>query len=400
MPEELKRAISKVVRNGNCSGCGACEWLFPGSVQMSAGDEGFMRPSIIGDARPGDVETFRKVCPGVSVRQSHSEGTVMHPTFGPVYSAWQGWANDDEMRLKGSSGGVLTAIAAWVVESRGGSVVASAPAGRRTVPVRIQTRAEAIHSAGSRYAPVANLQNAHGLGYSDAIIGKPCEAAAARQSMETASPSGGDGPLLLSFFCAGTPTTFATDRVIDSLGLQPEEVVSLSYRGNGWPGEFTATDSSGRTRSTSYPKSWGQVLGRDLQTRCKLCPHGTGDHADISVGDFWEADGRGFPVFDDSNGNSVVIARTRRGHEQLIAAREAGVLTLQAVELSEVEQIQPLQTLRARTLGARLLGRRLAGFSVPKYRGFHLMRKSMFRPLAFARAAAGTWQRSRTNRER
>ncbi|MDD7945817.1 Coenzyme F420 hydrogenase/dehydrogenase, beta subunit C-terminal domain [Microbacterium sp. NE2HP2] len=317
--------------------------------------------------------------------------------FGSYVSAWEGWALDARLRRRGSSGGVLTALNSFLLQDNSSrriiATVSDPSAPVRSIPLTLTTREEVEASAGSRYAPVSNLQVLGDSSPDDVLVGKPCEVAAARQTFEL-KDRGANRPLLLSFFCAGTPSQNATNTLIEKLGMNPSAVVDLRYRGNGWPGEFTAEDVSGNTATMSYHQSWGGHLGRHLQWRCKLCPHGTGDHADIAVGDYWRSDGRGYPVFDSGDGNSVIIARTLRGHELLLRARAAGVLAMTNLDLDRLRSVQPLQVKRISTLWARLAGRLLAGHRIPVYRGFALTRRAIVDPKLTVRTIVGTWLRS------
>lgn len=164
----------------------------------------------------------------------------------------------------------------------------------------------------------------------------------------------------------------------------------MRYRGMGWPGDFTVAAADGRTGAMSYHDSWGGNLGRALQWRCKLCPHGTGNHADISVGDYWRSDDNGYPLFEDAAGNSVVIARTRRGHEALLQALEDGVIKIEPIDLEAAARVQPLQRTRGSTLIGRLVGRVMGGRRVPRYRGFHLLEQAVRDPVRAIRAMGGT----------
>lgn len=393
----LARDISRVVRNGNCSGCGACS-LVSDRVTMTLQD-GFMRPEVQAAQQPTsdmvDTSRFRRVCPGVTMTKPPAEVSD-HVIFGRHVSVWEGWAADEEIRHAGSSGGVLSALSIWVLAQEPGSRVTAvsgdAATPSRSVPVSIMTRAEALASSGSRYAPVSTLSPVLVEPGQAAFVGKPCEAAALRTFEEE---SDGPTPLLLSFFCAGTPSQTATTRVIESLGQEESEATHVRYRGEGWPGDFTVTSGSGEQATMSYEESWGSILGRDVQWRCKLCVDGTGESADIAVGDFWKTDERGFPVFEDAAGSSVVIARTARGHNALMAAATAGAVVLSPVDLDDVAAVQPLQVERRRTLLARLIGRRLAGFTTPRYLGYGLLRAAMSNPLLALKTAAGTYLRSR-----
>jgi len=396
MTADLDRAVRRVVADGLCSGCGACTLLDEG-LEMQPSAAGFLRPVRTGPATStaADVRAFARTCPGRTVRAQRFAGVRRHDVLGPVAGCWEAWATDPELRRQGSSGGVLTALQAWLVET--GQVVASTGAAasrepRTTVPVTITTRAQALAAAGSRYAPVAVCSRADALEPGTATVGKPCEVAALRAR----AGHGDETPLLLSFFCAGTPSSHATDDVLAGLGITADEpLTELWYRGRGWPGRFTARTRAGREVSTSYEESWGSTLGRAVQWRCKICPDGIGESADVTAGDLWHSDDRGYPVFTESDGVSALIARTRRGLDVVQRAIEAGVIGARPVDPDVVAGVQPLQRTRRRTLAGRLAGARLAGARVPRYRGFGLLRLALGDARASVRTARGTFRRVR-----
>lgn len=395
MRDRLERAVQSVVDNDNCTGCGGCT-LISDRITMRLDDEGWMRPVVATTphgAPRAEARRFRAICPGVRLDAPRPETGTTHPTFGRYVSAWHGAAADPQTRDAGSSAGVLTALTTYLIETgrakavRGVAMSRQEP--RRTVPVNITSREEALASAGSRYAPVASLDALDAL--PEAVVAKPCEISALQKVR--AVREDGAAPLTLSFFCAGTPSQGATNRLIKQLGVTPEDAKSLRYRGNGWPGEFTVTDGD-HVGALSYDDSWGKHLGRDLQWRCKICPDGTGEDADIAVGDFWRADEKGYPLFDDAEGDSVVIARTLRGHEILIRAVEAGAIVLAPVDLDVVEKIQPLQRARKRTFPLRIAARLLAFRRVPVFHGYGSVLGALKPPKAAAKAFVGTLVRS------
>lgn len=375
----LQQAVERVVAADNCSGCGLCAALSD-NIEMHLDADGFLRPLWVGHRESasdeGVVKRFRQSCPGVSMRSPQTSPPERHPTLGPYVSAWSGWATDVTIRHSGSSAGVLTALSTWLVESGRAAEVIGAAASRRrpsrTVPVTIRSRDEALTAAGSRYAPVgvAAAYEVDSPRADVAFVGKPCEAYAVRRATDRGSAV--KSPFILSFFCAGVPSQKATDRLVSRLA-PGGDVDTVRYRGNGWPGMFTVRDRTGGVAEMDYEQSWGKHLGPYIQARCKICPDGTGEHADISVSDFWSADDRGYPQFSESAGNSAVIARTRRGHEALMAAQHAGILKLRPVNLDDVAAIQPLQSHRRRVVLPRLAGRVLAGRRVPRLHGYRLL---------------------------
>ncbi|MEH3154967.1 MAG: Coenzyme F420 hydrogenase/dehydrogenase, beta subunit C-terminal domain [Gordonia paraffinivorans] len=372
---------------------------------MTLADDGFVRPVVDREGSRddrSDVRRFRRTCPGVGVTAPVSSGpTRFDPVFGDYVAAWTAHAADPEVRAAGSSAGVLSAIQIHMIASTGSPVSCAGQdpvAPSRTAPLIASTRDDVMRNTGSRYAPVAALSVLAGDSARDqvaVVVGKPCEAVAYRQLADADGVPAGRRPLLLSFFCAGTPSQTATDRLVDGLGVAFVDVRSVRYRGDGWPGAFRVTRHDGSSAAMSYNESWGSHLGPTVQTRCKICVDGTGGHADIAVGDYWDADESGFPTFEEADGTSVVVARTERGAAVVRQLLDQGVLRGQSVDLATARQLQPLQTLRKTSLVARLAGRRLAGGRIPRYRRYRLLRTQAANASTFPRAFAGTFARTR-----
>jgi coenzyme F420 hydrogenase subunit beta len=206
---------------------------------------------------------------------------------------------------------------------------------------------------------------------------KPCEAYALRRHSELTQI----GPrLLLSFFCAGTPSQQATDDTVTEIGLDPRHLSDLWYRGRGWPGRFTAVGTGGAEASLSYSESWGSRLGPTVQWRCRTCPDGVGEAADITAGDIWESDGSGHPSFDERPGQSVLIARTRLGRAVIDRAIAAGVIVASSVTPREVAASQPYQVWRRQRLAGRLLATLAVNRRVTRTWGFGSARWALSHP--------------------
>ena len=384
-------AIRRVVRRGNCTGCGACAAVAQ-NVSMEQTNEGYLRPSLVDRNEPAGLTAseFKLFCPGYQLSPPEPT-THSHAVFGRFVSVWEGHALDEQTRFEGSSGGVLSALAGWLVDDGRvetvSGVSASPQDAKKSVPVKIMTREEASTLAGSRYAPAAGASLYNPAATSVAYTAKPCEVAAIQR--HSANTRGGEGPILLSFFCAGTPSQSATDSLASPLG-NDSSITELRYRGSGWPGDFRARNAAGAITARTYDEAWGKYLSPSIQWRCKICPDGTGEHADIAVGDYWAADERGYPLFTDRPGSSVVIARTPRGHQLLMDARRSGVIALASADLDKVARVQPTQVIRRETLGGRLAGALLVGRLAPRYAGYGLLASTIARPRRALRAAGGT----------
>ena len=115
------------------------------------------------------------------------------------------------------------------------------------------------------------------------FIGKPCDVMALREYTKLHPEHKSRIEYWVSLVCAGMPSYNATRKLI-ARAADPTPVVSLRYRGDGWPGDFKVSFEDGKIFRCSYNESWGQVLGRDVRFRCKICPDGIGQYADLVVG--------------------------------------------------------------------------------------------------------------------
>ncbi|WP_256977047.1 Coenzyme F420 hydrogenase/dehydrogenase, beta subunit C-terminal domain [Rhodococcus sp. RS1C4] len=223
------------------------------------------------------------------------------------------------------------------------------------------------------------------------VTAKPCEISAVRQ----AGGSGETSPIRLSFFCAGVPSQKSTSLLKSALIGNSARVTNLRYRGFGWPGGFYVKSDIGEEGYMAYSDSWGKYLNQTLQWRCKICPDGVGDSADIAGADYWDSDEQGWPILEERPGQTLLIAKTARGAKVVAAAQEAGFLNIESVDLKRFPLVQRYQVNRRRTVAARVFGARLGGRSVPKYVGYGLGWKFVMNFKESVRTVAGTYRRVR-----
>lgn len=406
-------SIQDVVERQLCCGCGACAGVRPDAFAMIDTLAYGRRPVGVaakagrnGAAlRDADADGLR-VCPGAELshdRSSWPQGTLreLAAGWGPVLELWEGYAGDAELRYAGSSGAAASALALYAIE-RGGMHgllhITSRPDVRYlNQTVLSTTRAEILAATGSRYAPASPCDGLPLIERAPAacvLIGKPCDVAGAAKAARLRPRLAEKLGLTIAIFCAGTPTNAGTLALLRRMGVEdPASVVSLRYRGNGWPGQATVvlrTERGYEQRQLSYDESWGQVLTRYKQWRCQLCPDHTGEFADIAVGDPWYR-----PIPEGEPGRSLVLVRTERGRRVLHAAIQAGYLTLERSQPRILAASQP-NLLRARAAtGGRLAMLRLLGIPTPRFAGLPLLRFWLTRlgPRDWVRSTLGTLRR-------
>ena len=367
--------VRKVLEGNLCSGCGLCAGLTQSAMVVE--QPGFNRPHI---AAPVQAETEAAIagsCPGAVVAPWGAAAN-RHEYWGPYVELRTGCATDERLRHRASSGGALSALLVHALQEKLVNAVVEVTADpswpTRNIVTVATSADEVFKGAGSRYAPSSPLEGI--LTFLDrndrlAFVGKPCDVSALRLLGRHDARVAERFPLMLSFFCAGIPSLERSDAVVVKMGLHPAELASFRYRGEGWPGEAAALSSEGDEKRMSYADSWGAILSKEIQFRCKICPDAVGGSADLACADAWHCDAGGYPLFEDLPGRSLIISRTAAGADLLSGAVRAGAVHLDAHELqaADVARMQPGQTgkkslVRARTAALRLLLR-----PVPVMRG-------------------------------
>jgi coenzyme F420 hydrogenase subunit beta len=341
------------------------------------------------------------ICPGYRVdagaamRQLPKITEADHE-FGPALEIWEGYATDPEIRFFASSGGLLSALSLYCLEHESMEFVLHTgmdeehPWLNKTVQSR--NRSDLLKRTGSRYAPSSPCEGLEAIEQSDrpcVFVGKPCDTSAVWMLRQRRPELDQKLGLVLTFFCAGTPSTRGTLDLASSLNITTDRINTIRYRGEGWPGQFTILyDNGSNQRSLTYTESWGRLTSH-RPLRCNLCPDGLGRVADISCGDAWESyDNDGDP------GRSIVVVRTARGREILHRAMEANYVTLTPVAAAQVLAAQPNLLERRRELFGRLLGLRSFLIPIPKFTGFSLFRSWMHLSVSRkARTVLGTAKR-------
>ena len=368
--------LDRVKRGRLCTGCGACAALVD-KIRIEPSSDGFNRPVPKALLNWQEDQRIAKVCPGLRLQCDGEDRS--DPLWGRVVSLRTGHARGPALRFRSASGGALSAILVYLVEhGLVDFIVHTAadpanPMANRTVAS--SSRDEIANAAGSRYAPsspLAELERYLARGKRFAFVGKPCDVSALRQMARQDCRINAQIPYMLSFFCAGVPSRKGAEEVLRDMAVDPAEVTRFRYRGNGWPGATTARLSDGTEREMSYRASWGGILSKHVQFRCKICPDGTGRDADIVCADAWHGDAKGYPNFEEAEGRSLILCRTPKGEAILQEALSSGLLDASDESLEILPSMQPGQATRMRVLIARLVALIVTLQPAPIYRGFSL----------------------------
>lgn len=371
--------FARIVEDGLCMGCGLCQSLAGADrITVAKSPEGELRPVAQAEL-PGDlVDAIYATCPGTRVEglppTEVSQAPRIDPVWGPLHRIVLGWAGDPHVRHEGSTAGVLTALGQYLLRSGRVAFVlhvkaslAEASFGEAVIS---RTEAEVLAGAGSRYgptAPLVDLQSVLALDEPFALIAKPCDLNAVRNLAHLDDRVNRLIRYWLTPVCGGFMPDTSLDVVMASQGIARADVRRIRYRGRGCPGPTTFELTDGREVALHYLDFWGgDESAWSLPFRCKICPDGIGEGADIAAADTWPgASPDRVAAMSDPGVNSLLV-RSQAGAELLDAAVRDGVIVLGAdVGIDYLNETQPHQVRKKRFAQARHDGLRDAGKLAP-----------------------------------
>ncbi|HSF84385.1 MAG TPA: Coenzyme F420 hydrogenase/dehydrogenase, beta subunit C-terminal domain [Acidimicrobiia bacterium] len=366
--------LNLISQQGLCIGCGLCEAIAgPERIRCTIAPNGYERPVIVGDLDHATVDAVCRACPGVVVTglpEDAAAGATLDSVWGPWRRIVMAWAGDPAVRYAGSTGGVLTALGMYLLDS--GEVDAVLHAGPSIEhpsfgESRIsRTSAEVLEAVGSRYGPTAvltRLEEALGSADRIAVIAKPCDLSALRLRARDEARIEAQVQYLLAMVCGGFMAPEGMAERMTWFGVAEEEVTGVRYRGNGCPGPTVFERGDREPVSVSYLDFWGDDESRwTLPYRCKICPDGTGEAADLVAADTWPGAAPTAEWVESDPGSNAVIARTASGEQLLARAAAAGHIALgELVTVADLDLWQPHQVRKKEVSWARQAGRRVAG---------------------------------------
>nr|WP_320119050.1 Coenzyme F420 hydrogenase/dehydrogenase, beta subunit C-terminal domain [uncultured Marinifilum sp.] len=396
-----KLFTDKIVDLGLCLGCGICTAISADeNAKMVLHEDGFLYPNITKEIKE-DEKLIKKICPGYNLI-SKNEKNNFQKLWGECLVVEEGYACDNEVRGNGASGGYISAIAICLLET--GKVDAVLHVGgdannyeANNLKVS-KSKLDIIKYSSSRYAPALVFDCIKQIMDDSAdvfcFVGKPCDISTLNRFLLVYPQYSGRIYLTISIFCAGMPSFNATKNIISSFNAKLP-VKDLQYRGKGWPGFFTFTDKRNEQFSMTYNDSWGNVLGRKLCFRCKICPDGIGLVADFAIGDSWETKD-GYPDFEEKEGKSLVICRTEKAVEILDFIKLNKAVESNTLDVKKLPIVQPYQFRRRQFVGVRALAFSFAKFVPMAFSSFMLFKQTpLNRPVTILREFIGTFSRSR-----
>jgi coenzyme F420 hydrogenase subunit beta len=366
--------FQRILDEGKCIGCGLCASMYPSTIRMKLADSGYLRPSTTTPVSEEEADAIYEFCPGVV--QSGlpddllSESQNLDAVWGPWHRIEKVYAVDSETRHKGATSGSLTALAQFLVDSGTvASVLHIRQGGLQPSlgkPQISTNKSDVLKGAGSCYAPAAPLEELCALldrGEKFAVVAKPCDISAVRLLGRNDERVGELVTHCLAMVCGGIMPPFGMNEFLKRSGVSPINVATVSYRGNGCPGPIRVELQNGEVIEKTYLEFWGtDATMWHLPWRCKVCPDGNGEAADIAAADTWPGGSPSEESMKADPGTNVVIARTKAGAQLLRDAIDAGFLASDGLATTaDLDNWQPHQVRKKLASEARYDGMQAEG---------------------------------------
>jgi coenzyme F420-reducing hydrogenase beta subunit len=236
-------------------------------------------------------------------------------------------AGDHRVRYQGASGGVVSAVIRYLFSA---GIVQTAinfrfDKAELFSPYLIYSYDE-YQQTGSIYHDIQMLeflrQNKAAIKGTIVVVCLPCQVAAVRQILNSNNIS----HFIVSLFCSGQQKKEATWFYLKNNGVNPDNIESLSYRGEGWPSGIKIKLQDGKeVYDANVGGSWGKYRIPPFSLkRCLFCKDTFGINADISVGDPWLKK----YMNTETVGLSLVGTLTTKGDEIINEMIQSGSLLL------------------------------------------------------------------------
>jgi coenzyme F420 hydrogenase subunit beta len=384
LPQPLN--VGLITENDLCISCGACPHACPYdniAIEMNAA-KGMYEP-VIRAVSPCETcadQPCLRVCPSFEEDFVElADWTDPAQRIGPAAAVFTGWATDPQTRLRASSGGIVGELCRHYLDTEGldGIITLRHVEGLDYEPAVYESTEQLLGEApGSIY---------HNIDFGGAIeilrtrtgrfglIASPCQLTSiVKWQRECPEQVRATLAVTIGFICGWMYSRQTLDHFARYVGVEPDTLRDVSYRGGNAVGNLVLIDDRGaphsfarRPRPFVHPHAppFRVAFSRTYAPkRCLMCTEHLNYLADIVVGDAW------LPRFaDDQEGTSIVTVRNPALLPVLQRLSAAGRIAL--TPASEQDVVDSQGEFFAFSTQARQMANRLAarGEFVPH---FHL----------------------------
>ena len=320
-------SLRQLKRSGLCIGCGTCAGMHvQPDLQMALDAYGQFKPMGPAASERAKSEQLAQICPFSPAAANEDEVSELRfpqaphtdPRLGRYEAAYVGAVTETPFRQQGSSGGMVSWVAAELLR-RGlvdGVAHVRPTTGEKFFAYGISRDLdELLAGARSRYYPVelsGVLDEIRRVPGRYAIVGIPCFIKAVHLARAQDPVLAERIAYTLGLFCGHMKSARLVESFAWQMDTTIEAVVRPEYRlkgperpANWYTAQLTLRDGSVRQKDWWHlgDGDWG--AGFFQNSACNFCDDVLAETADISFGDAWVE-----PYSSDWRGTNVVVVRT------------------------------------------------------------------------------------------
>lgn len=307
-----------------CCGCSACADVCPKNAIQMKSQDGFLYPEI-DQTKCVECGLCRKVC---AFKEEKKWGSN-------CLKAYALRANDSNITMASSSGGVFTLLSDYVLEQGGVVYGAAYDGAMRVCHQRAETAEQRNAMRGSKYVQ----SDATGIyrrvrddlkdGRKVLFTGAPCQVAALRAFLGREF----DNLICVDIICHGVPNPKVWEQYVSYMEKKyGKKLKDYSFRNKNiswkkYSAKLTFDDGS-QIAHNDFTGSYIELFRYDVCMRpsCTRCRYAsTNREGDITIGDFWGIE-KVLPEVDTAQGVSAVMVRSEKGAEILCAVKDRAQL--------------------------------------------------------------------------
>ncbi len=369
--------VSAVVSRGWCTGCGTCVAFCPeNALQIEYTTDGRYVPKIA-ESKCTNCGYCVDLCPAANENYKQLNQFVFdkipaNKFLGNYISCYTGHAKNTTIRWKASSGGIITSLLLFLLKEKqiDGALLTrtSEEYPLKAEPFVARTEDDIIAAMGSKYIPIPlNLLLGQILAEEGrfAVVGLPCHLEGIRRAEMKNKRLRDKIHYHFGLICSRTMSIQGTKFVLRKIGISPDEVAELQYRGEGWPGGMRVLLTNGEQKYLPMLGTWwSEIFGGYFFSNyyCTLCTDLFAEMSDISCADAY------LPKFkSDTTGTSIIITRTPKAEELIEAAVSSNEIEISPVSSKDVIRSQYVMAfLKKRNIIARTRYLKMIGKPVPR----------------------------------
>jgi coenzyme F420 hydrogenase subunit beta len=326
-----------------------------------------------------DCDLCYIVCPGEELNwnalQQDIFGAVPYDKdLGYVREFLSGYATWPEVRRRGASGGIVSAILIALLEKGeiDGAVVVKMDEEKPLQPkVYIaRTRAEVLAAQQSKYLPVPTGEIIKEIMKQEgryALVGLPCHLHGIRLAQQKMPRLKKRIVLQIGLICGFHPSFTNTVYLTRRAGVKDfDQIKEIRYRDDTWPGGFNVIKKDGSNNMIHPVQDFFWAHAVFERVRCATCTDAMSEFGDIVCGDEWRGDGVERP--DYKEGWSYILTRTEIGSQVIAGLAKDNVLYVEPVKRNIVKLgMLPTINLKKKIAYAYIRIRQVLGLAVPNY---------------------------------